>query len=200
MKIWLGIFLGLILIMLATHLKINVMYLTKQKKSLKIHFKINFGLYLFGLIKIAGISLKEDGIHFLCFKFPYNKMKIDKDSMKVLKDFSISNLLKSLHLKLEQFHLNLKIGTEEMMLTMFFVFAISTFLSILLAKNCKPTKSKNYDYKITPVYNQNQLSFEFSSKISMKTFHVIQMLILIKQNIKKKKEKNVQTKRVLIKI
>lgn len=189
MKIWLGVFLGLILIILATHLKINVIYLTKQRKSFKIQFHVNVGLYLFGVIKIAGISFKEDGIYFLGFTLPYNKIKIHKDSIKILKDFSINNLLKSLHLKLEQFHLNFKIGTEEMMLTVFLVFVISTFLSILLSKSCNPMKIKNYDYKITPVYNQNYLSFEFSSKISMKTFHVIQMLTSIKQNAKKKERK-----------
>lgn len=200
MKVWIGIFVGLILAFLTSKLKMNIKYLEKNKNMLKIHFNINLGLYLFGFIKILGISFKEDGIYFLFFQFPYNKMKIDADSVKILKEFSVWNFLKSLQIKLEKFHLNLEIGTEDMMLTVFLVFALSTFLSIFSAKNKKQINSKKYYYKITPIYQTNHLSFELSSKISIRIWNLLKSLKSVNESTNDKEEHNVHGKKVPIKI
>lgn len=200
MKIWFGIFLGLILAILVSSIKINVMYLTKQKKSLKIRFNVKIGLYLFGFIKIVGISLKEDGIHFLCFTFPYNKMKIDKDSMKFLKNFSLLNILHLLNINLKKFHVDLRIGTENMMLTVFLVFAISTFLSILCAKNRKQINLEKYDYKIRPIYHQNQISFEIATIISISMCNILKTILFARRQTKKKKQDKFYASKIPIKI
>ena len=200
MKLLIGIFLGLILAFLTSKLKINIRYLKKEKNSFKIKFNVNLGLYLFGFIKILGISLKEDGVHFLCFRFPYNKMKIDTDSMKILKEFSIWNFLKSLKIRFEKFHLNLKIGTEDMMFTVFLVFALSTFLSILSAKNRKQINLKKFYYKITPIYQVNQLSFEASSQISIQIWNILKSLKTLSESTNEKKEHKVHGKKVPLKI
>lgn len=200
MKVLIGIFLGLILAFLTSKFKINIRYLNKEKHSFSVKFNVNLGIYLFGFIKILGISLKEDGMHFLCFRFPYNKMKIDADSMKILKEFSVWNFLKSLKIKLEKFNLNLKIGTEDMMLTVFLVFALSTFLSILSAKARKQINLKNYYYKITPIYEVNQLSFLFSSQISIKIWNILKSLKSLNETANEKKEYKVHVKKVPLKI
>ena len=158
------IFFVVILVYMTSKLKINIQSLTKQENSLKIKFRVNVGIYLLGVIKVFGISFKEDGIHFLFFKISYREMKIDQ---KMVKEISVWKLLKSLHPKFEQFAFHLKIGSEDVMLTVFSVFAISTFLSMVSAQNRKQINQKNYCYEIMPIYGKNALSFQASSQISM---------------------------------
>lgn len=200
MNIFISIFFALILIILTSKFKINIKYLQKDQKSLKIHFNVNLGMYLFGFIKIFGITLKEDGIHFLIFRFSYNKIKIDKESIKMVKEFSILDILKSLNLKLEQLNINLNIGCENVMLIVFTVCIISTFLSILSSKNRKQINFKNYYYKITPIYNSNELSFYTSMQISMKILNIIKTLLSTNKNTKKHKQYNFHINKSPIKI
>lgn len=198
MKILISIFFILIIGIFTSKFKVNTIHLEKQKNSLNIKFNIKLGFYLFGIIKTIGIQFKEDGIYFLCFKFPYNTLKIDKDSMKLIKDFSVINFLKSLHLKIDQLNINLKIGSEDMILTVFSVFVISTFLSILSAKHRKQINLKQYYYKITPIYNTNVLTFQISSKFSMKTYHLIKAFISASKA--NKKDNQIHVKEVPVKI
>ncbi len=198
MKILISIFFILIIGIFTSKFKVNTIYLEKQKNSLNIKFNIKLSFYLFGIIPIIGIQFKEDGIYFLCFKFPYKLLKIEKDSLKILKDFSVINFLKSLHLKLDQLNINLKIGSEDMILTVFSVFAISTFLSILSAKHRKQINLKQYHYKITPIYNTNILSFQISSKLSIKTYHLIKAFRSASKS--NKKDNQIHIKKVPVKI
>lgn len=200
MNILISIFFALILIFLVSKVKINIKHLQKYQKSLKIHFNVNLGVYLFGFIKIFGVTLKEDGIHFLFFRFPYNKIKIDKKSIKTVKEFSIIDILKSLNLKLDKFYINLNIGTENVMLTVFTVFIISTFLSIVSSKNRKQINFKNYYYKITPIYNSNEFIFYTSMQISIKILNIIKTLVSINKNTKKRKQYNFHINKSPIKI
>ncbi len=200
MKLLIGIFFSLILAFLTSKLKINVLYLQKEKNSFPISFKVKIGFYLFGFVKLFGIIFQEDGFHVLCFSFPYNKLKIDQDSIKILKDFSVVDFFKLLNMKLDKLNFQLKIGSEDMILTVFSVFAISTFLSILSAKNRKQINLKNFYYKITPVYHTNLLDFKISLKISIKISHIIRTLSFIKKRPKQTKDYHFHIRKVPIKI
>lgn len=200
MKIWIGIFLIFVLVIITSKLKINIKYLKKEKNEFKVRFDINLGWYLFGFCKIFGISLKEDAVYFLWFKIPYNTMKIEKDSIKMLKDVSVWDFFKSLKLRLEQLKIHLKIGCEDAMLTVFSVFAISTFLSILLARNAKQINQNNYYYQITPIYNANAFQFEICSQISIQTFNLLKAFHAMNRREKDKKVCQIHVKKVPIKI
>lgn len=200
MKLLIGIFFSLILAFLTSKLKVNLLYLQKEQDTFHIKFKIKVGFYLFGFVKLFGITLQENGICFLCFTFPYPKLKIDQDSIKILKDFSVVDILKSLNIKLDKLNLQLKIGSEDMILTVFSVFAISTFLSIVSAKNRKQINLRNFYYKITPMYHTNLLDFTISLKISMKIFRIIQTFCSIKRCPKQTKSYHFHVKREPMKI
>ena len=200
MKILIGIFFILILAFLTLKLKINVKWIEKEKNSLKIKFNINLGLYFAGIIKILAISLKEDGVHFLCFRFPYNIVKMDKDSMKILKDFPVFKMLKSLNLKLEQLYFDLELGCEDMIFTTFSVFAISTIVSILFAQQAKQISPKKFHYQIAPVYNTNTLRFRISTKICVKISNLLKILSSLQKYRKIKKQNKISMKKVPIKI
>ena len=185
MKILISIFLCVILIFITSKMKMNIKYLLKNPRSFKIKFNINIGLYLFGIIKIFGVSLKDDGIHILIFKFPYPKIKLNKISVKKL---PMKEIFEKLDVKIEEFNLEASIGAENTMLTVFSIFAISTLLSIFSAKNRKNINMKKYYYKLIPVYNSNFLKFETSSKISLKIRNIVKVLLL--KNKKSHNEKN----------
>ncbi len=199
MNILITIFFILILGFLTSKLKINVQSIEKEKNDLKIKFNINFGFYLFGIIKILGISLQENGIDCLGIHFSYSKIKLEKDSLEIFKEFSVFQLLKYLHPKLEKLNLKLTIGTEDVILTAVLVFISSTFLSIVGAKNRKQINSKQYSYQINPVYNKNQLSFQIASKVSVKMVDLIKTISYIKKN-KKKKINSPTIKKIPLKI
>ena len=93
-----------------------------------------------------------------------------------------------LKIKLDKFHFNLQIGTEDIMLTVFFVCVISTMLSILSAQNAKSINLKNYDYQIAPIYNKNALSFRNSSQISFSIPRLFKTIALLKKQNKLKQE------------
>lgn len=188
MKILICIFFVVVLVYLTSKLKINVQSVTKQENWSKIKFHVNVGIYLLGFIKIFGISFKEDGIYFLCFHFAYPSVKIDKESMKMLKKFSIIHILKMLKIKLNRFHFYLQIGTEDVMLTVFFVYVISTMLSILLARNAPNINLKNYNYQIVPIYNKNALSFRNSAQISLPISCLLKTIVLARKQNKLKQE------------
>jgi hypothetical protein len=185
MKIFIGILFFLILISWTLKLKINIHHLYKDKNSLKVYFNVNVGIYLLGVIKIFGISFKEDGIYFLSIKIPYNKISIGKESKKILKEMPIMNTLKFLNLKIDKFKFILEVGSENMMLTVFSVFAISTFLSILSAKCAKQINLKHYYYQVTPAYNTNTLSFKSSAIISMRISNILKAIIFANNHTKK---------------
>ena len=200
MKLLIGIFFCLVLAFFTSKLKVNIVYLQKEKSTFHVKFKIKVGFYLFGFVKLFGITLQENGIYFLGFTLPYHDLKIEQESIKLLNNFSVVDILKSLNIKLDKLNFQLKIGSEDMILTVFSVFAISTFLSIVSAHNRKHINLKKFYYKITPIYNTNLLDFSISLKICIKIFPLLQTLFSIKQNIKQTKKYHFQVKKVAMKI
>lgn len=88
--------------------------------------------------------------------------------------------------------LNLKInlGTENTILTSFLIPAISTFLSIILAK--KNVKTEKQKFEVSPIYNRgNLLNIAFQGIFEIKMIHIIKVICI---KIKKRRvEKNERT-------
>ena len=188
MYLGISIFFVILLAFWTSKVKICIQNFSKNQAFSKIHFHVKLGFYLFGFIKIGSIRLRENGIFLFGFRFAYNKLKINKDSIKMVTQISVLEVLKSLHLKLEHLKIDLKIGCEDVMLTVFLVFAISTFLSIFGIQNRKQIKREHFHYQITPIYNRNFLDFELSSQISLKMYDFIKTVLSIQKFTKPKKQ------------
>lgn len=187
MKILISILLILWILIATSKFKINVISFKKEKKLSKIDFHVKLGLYVLGIVKIAGVTLKNDGMHFLRFVIPYKKVKIQNIEMRNWKEVSFWDVFKMLDLRFRELEINVGIGTENVMLTIFSVFAISTFLSIFSARNSEKINREKFYYKISPVYQSNELRFEISSKIEMSMMRFIRTLRYINQESKIKK-------------
>ena len=199
MKILVSIFFVLFLSLITSKLKINIVSLQKEKSSKKVDFDVNVGFYLGGIIKILSVHLKKEGIYFFGWSIPYKNLQMDNLKMKDFKITSILEFLKTLDFKLNQFKVDLKIGTEDVLLTVFSVFAISTFFSLFFAKNRKKINQKNYTYRVVPIYNSNELSFRISLKLSINMVNLAKVFFTQKQRLqaKQKLKKVVEEKSAL---
>lgn len=189
MKIFIFLLVVFIFLFFSSTIKLNVKNLEKRNFSSSVKFNINLGVYLFGIIKLIGVTFKEDGIYFLFFKIPYKKIEFEKISFKKIKKYRAKENLKNLKWQIERMNLNLKIGLEEVGITVFLVFFISIFFSIFSAKYNKQINMKNYIYKINPNYNENSIEIKFSFIVSIKILNIIKTTINFKKNTKQPNKK-----------
>lgn len=188
MKILISIFFVVFLLLITSKVKIKVVSLQKERKSKKIDFDVNLGFYLLGFIKVVNIHLKKDGIYFLCWSIPYQNLHMTNLKVKDFKILAILEILKILKVQLNEFKMDLKIGTEDVLLTVFSVFAVSTFLSIFFTQNRKKVNSKNYYYHVVPIYNSNELSFKLSLKLSINMINFVKVFLVQKQKLRENKD------------
>lgn len=175
--------------------KINIKKLEikfKDKKTDK-KYAINIGLYLYGLIKICGINIENDGIRFGFKKILYSKIKNSKiytnlkkiDLKSVEREFKLKEL-KNLKFELENLNLNLELGCESVLLTSFMIFIISTLLSIAIKDSTNKYNPLKYKYVIKPHYRStNMMNLNANCIIAIKTEHIIFILL----NYRKRREK-----------
>lgn len=187
MKILISIFFVVFLILVTSKVKINILSLQKDRSSKKVDFDVNVGFYLLGIIKILSIHLRKEGIYFWGWSIPYKNLQMDNLKMKDFKMTSVLEFLKILDFKLNEFKVDLKIGTEDVLFTIFSVFAISTFLSLFFAINRKKVNRRNCYYHVMPIYNSNELSFRISLKLSINMMNFIKAFFVQKEKLQTKK-------------
>ena len=159
-----------------------------KEKSLKNPNKkaqVNISFCLFNYIKWFGLKLDEKK-----FNKMYEKIKLGKIDLKKLEqDFKLRDLLqlKKLKAEIEYLNLELKIGTEDVILTSFIVAVISTLISIILPYLIKRYQKDKYYYKILPLYNNNAYEIKFDCIINIKLVHIINILYY---QFKKGRKKN----------
>ena len=151
------------------------------------NYHITFSLYLFNRVKWFSISINR-----LKMQKLYSKIQLDKiDIKKIEKDFSFQDLklLKKIKPNVSLLNLELKIGTEDAILTSFIVFLISTGISILLPHVIKRYDKNKYKYLITPLYFQKNLyQIKLNCIIEIKLVHIINIIYTLLK--KGKSDKN----------
>ena len=171
-------------------LKILKILIYEKDDKLKLDFLdyLSFGLKIKLLIfsKIPILSIKLDNIKIkkLMLKQIEKEIKKNKDireDKKKAKEISkkivpVFNLQKT--------NLNIKLGTEDAAFTAIVSSIVSIFITIALSYVADVKKYKNYNYKITPIYlNENVFFLQFSCIITSKILHIIKVMC------KKKEEK-----------
>ena len=181
MKIFIGIFFLVFCLFITTKLKIDIV-LFKERNNLKINFCVKFNFYLFGIINIKLITLKNNGVYIFGFKIPYQKMKKINNNFKNINSKIIFKYLKKLDVICEKFNLTILLGIENAMINALLISIISSIFSIISGINNKKLNEKNYYYKIIPKYNSNILEFNLNFILSIKIYKIIKNTIL-KNNI-----------------
>ena len=169
-----------------------------DRKKKKNNYEIKIGLYLYGKLKIIGITLEEDGIKVLNFKFKYETLKktrfyrdmVKKDAIELDKQVLKDNI-KLLVMKFEKVNLNVKLSTESTLITSFLTFAVSTVISFILQKGITKYNPKKHKFIITPLYeNRDNIAVYLELIASFKFINIIKVLVELNNLSKKEHIKN----------
>ena len=177
----------LVTILILTTIKINLKYIDKD-------YKIIIKLYLLNKLRYAKIELNKEKLKEIYekAKTKIKKVNYKKLEKEIYQDRKvIKNVVKKLKIELEYIDLDLKIGTEFILLTSVIIVTISTIFPIIANKFIKKYEKKKYKYKFTPIYNKNDINLQLDCIISTKMVHIINVMISI--IFKKGVFKNVRT-------
>ena len=172
-------------------IKLTINNVKLYEKTFKIDARIS--LYIFYKFKILTIKCNENGLKIGSKFISYNKLvrKVNPKEFveKTFEPISFDKI-KKLNMFLEKMHIECKIGTEDMFITVSIVTLISILLSVFLEnefskkeykklfyvttkKISKITNRRNkidkYKYKIMPEFGKNIFIFNGDLSISFKT-------------------------------
>lgn len=195
--ILLGIFLlfcVLVMLMLLSSVWIEIEQLSKQdNKKLQLCKPIIFRIKLLEKITIIKWKITKKQMEQLekTRKIPHMDLKTIKE--KHIFQKNNREFIKNLKICLESMQLEIKVGTEDAVLTSYSVALLASAISILLPHIvCMQNREKCY-YKVIPKYeNKNEYQIKFSSIIRVKIVHIIYSLYKYKKT-KKGEEKNERT-------
>lgn len=171
--------------------KVDIKHLEFESFQKKVNkkYKICIGLYLYGFLRVINIVIEEDGIKILGKKISYEKIRKSKVYIKMKqvnmrefeKDFKFKEL-RILKPELKKIDLKLDLGFENVLLTSFLIFAISTILSITVRDTVKKYNPIRYKYIIRPHYrSENKINLKLNSIIVFKSVHIILILLNYKR-------------------
>ena len=150
----------------------DISYNVSLKNELCIEkFKINLEFFLFKKIRILKIKIYKNYCEILKMKIHFNLLKELKDNKQKGTVFVLKNIWK-LDPEIKNINLYLKLGTENMMLTIFLVPTITTVLSGVISNYMKKYNKdiSKCTLEIKPNYlDINQFKLNLSTKISFDT-------------------------------
>lgn len=168
-------------------LKVNIERLDFEmngKIKSKNDYEINVGVYLFGILRILGFTIEEDGVKVLGKKILYKNLKKGKTYRNIInRDISnfdkklITGNIKKLDIKFDKVNLNLKLGSDSTLITSFLTFIVSTFVSFIIQKSVTKYNPNKHKFIITPMYeNRNVIRIFLELVISLKIKNVVKVL------------------------
>lgn len=186
-------FILILLVIVCSTIKIEIQklrFLNNETDKLQYDYLMFLELRFLNHIKIVRLTLTPQKFKRLNKKVKINEklQKIDvKDIKKDLPNKSeIKELGKKLNLKLEEFHLNLEIGTKDVIITSAIIAILASVIGILLPKWIKQYHPEKCQYKMRPIYqNQNVIKLSLNCIIQVKVIHIINIIFTL---VKKRKE------------
>lgn len=177
----------LLTVIILSTIKINIKYINKN-------YKVIIKLYLLNKIRYLKLELDKNKLKeiFIKVKNKIEKANYKKVEKEIYQDRKvIKNVVKKLKIDLEYLDLDLRIGTEFILLTSVIIVTISTIFPIIANKFIRKYEKGKYNYKFTPIYNKNDINLQLDCIISTKMVHIINVIISI--IFKKGVFKNVRT-------
>ncbi len=175
-----------IIILIISTLKINVekLEISNEVENTPIvkEIEVSFGIYILNKIKIFNKHIDKENIQNI-----KNSKSTEKFKNKFLNGANIKekrqnvkmdlNILKQLKPKLKEMNLELKLGTEDVVLTSFLICIISIAISMILAKTIEEYNEDKYKYIIIPNYNnKNSIKIILKGIIDIKLVNIISII------------------------
>lgn len=202
-------FLFLIILFLVFGLFFSKIKINVKKLDLKIYrnelfekdYLVNIGIYLFGKIKIFGITFKDNNMRFMGKNLNLENIKKSKlyknfkqSDLKDLDRKTIIKEIKNLNLRFEKLNLDLSLGTDSTLITSFLIFAVSTIISLIVKKGVSKYNPKKHSFIITPRYeNCNLINIDLECILAIKTINIAKIFIYINKISKDKQRANKDT-------
>lgn len=174
-----------ILIVLISTLKINIekLEISNEIENTPIikELDISIGIYVFNKFKILKKHITQNNMQDLKSSKKLEKLKnklLNKNTLNKRKNIKADlSFGKYLNPKLQNINLELKLGTEDVVLTSFLIVIISIAISMLLSKSIDKFDENKYRYKIIPNYNnKNSIKIFLNSIIDVKLVNIINIL------------------------
>lgn len=158
--------------------KCEIIYNEKQRNKLLVNdLKMNVEVIIFRKLKILKIKINKEYCEILKLKFKMNAIKKLKDK----KDTSLGFILKNIDKikpNIKKFDLNLSVGTQDMIITIFLIPTLSTAVSIFVSKYFSENKNNNFYMKINPNFlNINNFSLKLTTTIKLNTLRTLFFII-----------------------
>ena len=152
--------------------------------------KISIRICMFNKITIFNKNINQNDLKNIKTSKKFQRIKnklIYKRKTKEEKEKQKADvaILKKLKIQLRKINLELKVGTEDVVLTSFLICIISIAISIILSKIIKKYDENKYKYKITPDYNnKNSINLNLTGIIDIKLVNIINILfkLLVRGN------------------
>jgi len=169
---WIFLFLIIVIVLIinsTVKVQINEKVIDSYKKVKELKYLVS--IKIFNKINIISFKITND-------KIGKNNKIINKgyrDILRILKDIFSTNKI-----KIEKLKLNLKLGTEDSMITSYLIAIISTVISIFIARQVDDFSNDKYEYQIIPLYtDKNILKLSINCIISIKLVHIIYMVYVL---------------------
>lgn len=179
-----------ILLLIFSNIRINIKkcYISNiernKHKKLEKEIVVYLELYLLGIIKIAKLRITKSMIQKL--RITKDIKSLEKD-VKIIKKVHLIDIIKKLKVKIKRAYLNLEIGIDDVIITSYIVFVISSLMGILFGK-LGPKKTQ---FRIMPLYNFGKsIKFNLNCIIDVKIVHIIYVIYIL---LRKRRNNNERT-------
>ncbi len=161
--------ISVILILSQLKIKLSLFEFDLFETDTKFKYKGKVGLYFLGKIPLFTKVIDNEKSNVVLSNKTV-KEKIDKKT--------ITELLRII--RIDKLKMQIILDTENVLLTTYLVAIISAIIPNLIRNNIQNYNRNNYQWKITPVYNnKNFVYIKLNSIISIKVVHIINMFRLI---------------------
>ena len=181
-----ALILAIIFIFFISTLKINIekLEISNEVENTPIvkELDISLEIYIFNKFKILKKHITKNNMQELKSSKKLEKLKnklLSKNKLeKKRKNVKVDlDIVKYLNPKLQNINLELKLGTEDVVLTSFLIVIISIAISMLLSKAIDKYDENKYKYKIIPNYNnKNSIKIFLNGIIDIKLVNIINIL------------------------
>lgn len=167
---------------LTTTIKINIRNLEisneKQTENIIKDMDVEISLYVLNKLRIYAKTVNKFKLEGIKSSKSLEKIKSKYITNKKSKDLKAGiGAFKNLKIKLQELNLEIYLGTEDVILTSFLIFAVSTAISIFLSKAIVKFDEKKYRYLILPKYNnENSIKIILKGILEIKLVNIINIL------------------------
>ena len=156
------------------------------------NFLIKIGLYLFNKYRIFEFTIDKNKIKETKIFTKFKEQLFKKDFISKFGKMPQITDVKKIKTNIENIDLDIKLGTEDVILTSAIVTIISSTLGIFLGRAIKKYNKEKHNFEILPVYqNKNYFELHLNCIINTKLVHIIYVIYMFSK--KRSENKNERT-------